>query len=109
MRSYAGDVSRLVDVSRQAVVFENLQDLTSCFLAICRDPEIVIERVKNRLDNKYRSSTSAGYRDLNINLRLVSHDAIQNGVTSEFSCPPFRLPTPHCCLHVTHAHSKPEI
>jgi hypothetical protein len=82
MRSYGGDVSRLLDVSRQAIVFENMQDVKNCFLAICRDPEITIERVKNRYDSSYRSSASAGYRDLNVNLRLISQDAIDHGVTS---------------------------
>uniref|UniRef100_A0A7S0W7E2 Uncharacterized protein n=1 Tax=Hemiselmis tepida TaxID=464990 RepID=A0A7S0W7E2_9CRYP len=82
MRSYGGDVSRLVDVSRQTIVFESLDDLASCFIAICRDSEVDIVRVKNRLDTGYRSSASAGYRDMNINLRLKSQAAIDNGINS---------------------------
>ncbi len=62
MRSYGGDVSRLVDVCRQSIVFDRPEDLAACLRAVAADPEVVVHRVKNRLDPAYDARTSAGYR-----------------------------------------------
>jgi hypothetical protein len=61
-RSYGGDVSRLVDLCRQMIVFEHIEDLVRCLEAITQDQHVVIERIKNRMDVKYDSAASAGYR-----------------------------------------------
>ena len=70
VRSYDMDVSLLVDVCRQSIVFVTVQDLLSCLNAIAVDPDVVLLRVKNRLDPDYDAAMSAGYRDVNIVLRL---------------------------------------
>ena len=69
----------LVDICRQSVVFESIEDLISCLSAIERDDEAVIIRVKNRLDAFYDSSLSAGYRDIALNMRIVNKDSIELG------------------------------
>mmetsp|Transcript_27660 Transcript_27660/g.64297 ORF Transcript_27660/g.64297 Transcript_27660/m.64297 type:complete len:246 (+) Transcript_27660:3440-4177(+) len=72
MRSYREDVSRLLDVCRQSIVFENVKDLIACVHLIQADPEVTIVRVKNRLDPSYNSYASAGYRDLALNMRICN-------------------------------------
>jgi hypothetical protein len=64
------DVSRLLDVCRQSIVFESVADLATCLRAIRADREACLLRVKNRLDPGYASGASAGYRDVGLNLRL---------------------------------------
>mmetsp|Transcript_16788 Transcript_16788/g.26029 ORF Transcript_16788/g.26029 Transcript_16788/m.26029 type:complete len:219 (-) Transcript_16788:57-713(-) len=71
-RSYAGDMSRLVDICRAAIVFEKVHDLASCVRVLKEDPDIQVHRVKNRLDASYNARETAGYRDVCINLRVVT-------------------------------------
>uniref|UniRef100_A0A7S0W940 RelA/SpoT domain-containing protein n=1 Tax=Hemiselmis tepida TaxID=464990 RepID=A0A7S0W940_9CRYP len=84
MRSYREDVSRLLDVCRQSIVFDNVKDLTACLIQIYEDPEATIVRIKNRLDPSYNSYASAGYRDVALNLRICnrrsSHMALDTHV-----------------------------
>jgi ppGpp synthetase/RelA/SpoT-type nucleotidyltranferase len=71
-RSYQGHVPSLLDIVRQCVVFENLQDM----LRMCRilegDGDVQVVRVKNRMAENYNARISAGYRDILVNLRLKS-------------------------------------
>jgi hypothetical protein len=62
VRSYRGDVSRLTDVCRQSVVFNDLAGVAACLRTITADPEVAVLRVKNRLDPAYDTRTSGGYR-----------------------------------------------
>jgi hypothetical protein len=80
VRSYGLDVSRLVDVCRQAIVFEELAGIAECLRAIASDPDVAILRVKNRLDPAYDAAASGGYRDLNLNVRFTSAAAVRLGV-----------------------------
>jgi hypothetical protein len=73
-------VSRLVDVCRQAIVFEELAGITECLRVIAGDSDVAILRVKNRLDPAYDAATSGGYRDVNLNLRFASAAAARLGV-----------------------------
>lgn len=82
MRAYRGDVSRLVDITRQSIIFEKVSDIVACLFNIMKDPEIVIERIKNRLDLDYDSRQSAGYRDLALNLRINSQDTKDLGLNT---------------------------
>ena len=70
VRSYDQDVSLLVDVCRQCIVFETVRDLRACVDVIAADPDAAVLRVKNRLDPAYDAAVSAGYRDVNVVLRL---------------------------------------
>ncbi len=68
------DVSRLVDLCRQSIVFESPGGVAACLAAIAADPTVALCRVKNRLDPKYDAAKSAGYRDVGLNLRMVGPD-----------------------------------
>ena len=61
-----------MDVCRQCIVFKCIADLVKCLLAIETDPEVSLVRIKNRMDPKIDSALSGGYRDVAINLRIVS-------------------------------------
>jgi hypothetical protein len=61
-RAYNGDASRLVDLCRQTIVFDEMHDLVNCLEIILADEEVCVERVKNRMDVKYDIRTTAGYR-----------------------------------------------
>ena len=74
------DVSRLVDLCRQSIYFESIANIITCLAAICGDKDVALARVRNRLDPSFDSSQSAGYRNLAINLRLVSSEATRLGV-----------------------------
>ncbi len=61
-RAYNGDVSMLVDICRQMIVFEEVKDLLVCLERILSDEQVVVERIKNRLDDDHDAAASAGYR-----------------------------------------------
>jgi hypothetical protein len=61
-RTYGGDVSRLVDLCRQMIVFDQVEDLVDCLEVILRDEDVLVERIKNRMDVHYEVAASAGYR-----------------------------------------------
>jgi len=79
-RSYNGDVSRLLDVCRHNIVFENLADLEECCGVIAADPDVRIVRIKNRLSEQTVSKEHAGYRDVMINLRIETHETCDWGL-----------------------------
>jgi hypothetical protein len=61
-RAYDGDVSRLVDICRQIIVFEHMDGLLKCLYTIFRDSDVEIDSIKNHLDDEYDSEATAGYR-----------------------------------------------
>lgn len=85
LRSYNGDVSRLVDISRACIAFESVKDLNECVVVIAKDAEeklVHVVRLKNRLSPQHDSTTTAGYRDVAMNLVLCSEDAVRYRVSS---------------------------
>jgi len=80
MRVYHGDVSRLVDICRQSIYFDRVQDVQTCLQLMATQDQVKIVRIKNRLDTAYRSTASGGYRDLCINLRIVTEETEAVGV-----------------------------
>ena len=79
-RCYGGDTSFLVDICRDALVFETIDQLRATLMAIHHDPEITILRIKNRLDPDYDSALSAGYRDVMINVRIENAQTLSLNV-----------------------------
>jgi len=71
-RCYKGDFSRLTDLCRCAVAFETIEDLTRYLELILDDPVVEVVRIKNRLDSTYNCDNMYGYRDVNLNLRIVN-------------------------------------
>ena len=76
LRCYGGDCSLLVDICRECIVFDKIEDITQMVEKFRHDPEIQIVRVKNRLDPHYDSKLSAGYRDVMINLKIVTQETV---------------------------------
>ena len=60
--AYGGDVSRLLDVCRERIIFDRVQDLLKCLEVILRDEDVRIVRFKNRLDPAYNALSTVGYR-----------------------------------------------
>jgi hypothetical protein len=77
---YAQDPSRLVDLCRQSIVFEDVASLASCLAVISADRDVDVARVKNRLDPAYDAAPTAGFRSLALNLRIVTADARRLGI-----------------------------
>ena len=74
------EVPRLTDVVRQSIIFKDLDQLCDCLDKIARDPEIEVLQIKNRLDPDIDSKILGGYRDVAINLRVVSDETRKKGV-----------------------------
>ena len=49
-----------MDVCRQSVVFDTLEDLAAALDAIAADPAVRVVRVKNRMHADYNPALSAG-------------------------------------------------
>jgi len=69
-RVYHGDVSLLLDLVRQCIVFESMQDLLKAMRSIQDDGELEVVRIKNRMSAKYDARHSGGYRDCLVNVRI---------------------------------------
>jgi hypothetical protein len=70
-RCYKGDASLLTDLCRAYIAFESPKDLADCLEVMIKDPCIIVDRIKNRLDESYDLTTSQGYRDVLVNFRIV--------------------------------------
>ena len=77
---FVQDVSRLVDICRQSIYFRSVADLRSCLNVIRNDSSVVLARLKNRLDPDLSSETTSGFRNLAINLRIVTEQTKALGV-----------------------------
>lgn len=80
MRSYGGHAWMILDIARHAMVFERASELDSCLEAILNDSDVEVCGVKNRLRTDYNSKASAGYRDVLVNLNMVTREARDLGV-----------------------------
>jgi len=76
---YRGDVRRLLDVCRMRIVLPDLPSLARCLRLMARDHDVHIRRVKNRLSLAYSGKQTAGYRDVMVNLQVVTDEARASG------------------------------
>jgi hypothetical protein len=74
------NVSLLLDICRQSIFFHSVTDIAACLRAISDDPDVVLARIKNRYDPESDASSSAGYRNLAVNLRLDTPETRALGV-----------------------------
>jgi len=80
-RSYDNKVCKLVDVVRQSIVYEKLEDMVLCLQRISDDPQVRILRIKNRFAQDYSAEQeSGGYRDVALNLVIVNEETLALGV-----------------------------
>ena len=70
----------LLDICRQAIVYESVAALTAGLMAVADDEDVVLVRVKNRMLVGQSASDTAGYRDVAINIRVVNEDTMKLGV-----------------------------
>jgi hypothetical protein len=75
-RSYNNKPWLLVDVVRQSVIYDSILDIVKCLQVISDDPNVQIVRIKNRLSRDYDDTLTAGYRDVVININLVSEETV---------------------------------
>mmetsp|Transcript_18400 Transcript_18400/g.28705 ORF Transcript_18400/g.28705 Transcript_18400/m.28705 type:complete len:536 (-) Transcript_18400:58-1665(-) len=80
IRTYSGRVKHLVDICRQSIIFDTVEDLATCLSLIARDGEAQVLRLKNRLDPGFDSTKSSGYRDVQLNIRLKTQESLKQGV-----------------------------
>ena len=64
---YGGDASRIVDLSRASIVYDNFEALQAGLAALQGKVEIV--KTKNRFDQP----TASGYRDITLNVKINGH------------------------------------
>jgi hypothetical protein len=74
------DVSLLLDICRQSIFFHSFADIVACLVAISNDPDVVLARIKNRYDPESDALSSAGYRNLAVNLRLDNSETRALGI-----------------------------
>ena len=79
-RCYAFDVSRLLDCCRQSLYFDRVDRLLKCLQAIHQDHAVQVLRVHNKLRPTYNAATTAGYRDVLVNLLLTTEGTKRLGV-----------------------------
>jgi hypothetical protein len=72
VRAYDGDVSRLLDLCRETMVFEDLRGLCEGARALLGDPDVRVLRVKNRMDPGWDAGAAGGYRDVLVNLQICT-------------------------------------
>ena len=70
MRVYNSDVSRLVDISRHCIYFDNLQDLAMCLGRVVTDIDTKVDRIKSYFDPGYDGEATVGYRGVVLNVRV---------------------------------------
>jgi len=86
LRFYDGDVSKVLDICRQTIVFDNIEDLSHCVAVMRQDKEVQVVRVKNRMDpeeqggGEHTSKVYAGYRDVALNLKFKTEEAEGLGI-----------------------------
>ena len=75
-RAYGGDATRLRDLVRCSLVFDDVSDLSQCLGLVLADPRVRVLQVKNRFASAYNArAESCGYRDVQLKVTLAAADA----------------------------------
>ncbi len=69
-----------MDVCRQSIVFDTAAAIAACLGAIGEDDDVILERVKNRMDPEAEFRVLGGYRDVALNLRIDTVETRAMGV-----------------------------
>ncbi len=64
----------MVDVCRQSIVFDTAAAMAACLVTIGEDVDVIVERVKNRMDPEAELRVLGGYRDVAVNLRIDTEE-----------------------------------
>eukprot|EP00960_Hanusia_phi_P043227 755942-Hanusia_phi.AAC.5 len=85
VRCYGGDVSRLLDICRQTLVFDDIASVCKCLDIIKNDHDTEIIRIKDKMSGTDSFSDYFGRRDVTVNIRLRTKEAILLGVQAHIS------------------------
>lgn len=69
---YDGETARLLDVTREMLVFDSFRSLAHCLRTLQQDPEVLLQSTHNTLDEDYDATRSAGFRGVFVKLLLVN-------------------------------------
>ena len=69
-----------MDLCRHSIIFNSVSEVARCLAAIGRDQDVAIVRIKNRLDPKFDSAMTAGYRNVALNLCITTEETKSLGV-----------------------------
>jgi hypothetical protein len=79
-RLYDGDVSRVLDICRQRIIFDTVASMLACLKAVLTDNQVVVERIINCFSTKYDERAYGTYRYVcpvvslwRMSIPLVSH------------------------------------
>ena len=65
---------------RSGLTFDTVGGLTECLERIGADPTVAVLKIKNRLDPRFDSAESAGYRNVALSLVVVDEFTLRRGV-----------------------------
>ena len=85
-RSYDEDIGRLCDLCRCSLVFDSVADLAKGLEMICDDQEIEVQScnpLKQRFAIAYDDKISAGYRDVQLCVKMKTNTVVQMGKAAE--------------------------
>tara|TARA_B100000795_G_scaffold225974_1_gene181855 strand:- start:296 stop:670 length:375 start_codon:yes stop_codon:yes gene_type:complete len=85
-RSYDEDVGKLCDLCRCSLVFATVKDLADGLLMICKDNDVEIQScnpLKQRFAIEYDDKISAGYRDVQLSVKIKTDENQKNGLAAE--------------------------
>ena len=69
--AYGGDVSRVLDVCRERIVFESIKDMGDCLEALMADPEVSVVRVKSSMTRPgLNPVVNTGLQFISVNMRI---------------------------------------
>ena len=77
-RTYNGHASKLVDLVRSGVSFDDASSMAACLERIRTDPRCAVLSVKNWFDPKFTAET--GYRKVGLTLIVVDPCTMSKGV-----------------------------
>ncbi|EKX43201.1 hypothetical protein GUITHDRAFT_110926 [Guillardia theta CCMP2712] len=85
VRCYGGDVSRLRDICRQTLVFDDIASVCKCLDIIKNDVDTEIVRITDKMSGTDSFSDYFGRRDVTVNVRLRTKEAVLLGVQGHIS------------------------
>jgi len=85
-RSYDEDIGRLCDLCRCSLVFATVGDMATGLEMICQDKDIEVQScspLKQRFAIDYNDKMSAGYRDVQLSVKVKTPSNKSNGKAAE--------------------------
>uniref|UniRef100_A0A7S0ELT7 Uncharacterized protein n=1 Tax=Hanusia phi TaxID=3032 RepID=A0A7S0ELT7_9CRYP len=90
-RSYGGDVCRILDICRARIVFDDIEGVSRCLLAMQNDGQVEILRLKGRMTQEEvafcddSNLDSFGRRDLILNVCIKNEETLCLGIENHIA------------------------